>query len=198
MGDEPVRAQKLLEWQQTYWHDSYRLAPIQQSTDNDPSHYLEVTNTLSVDIKNIPFESLAHLAAISKVQISADKLELSPDFIRMGNASEAIWEHPLTDWFKKNVPAYQIAMTKIANRRGKQIVHKNLLIAKVRDLSLKVQIEKTFADSSSVVFLPNDFIAFPQGLLSHIQKLVTKSGYVIKTVRGGLRNWSFFIKISIF
>jgi hypothetical protein len=163
--------------------DYYRLAPIQEAIDKEPSRYLEVTDTLSVDLKNIPFESLAHLAAISKVQIGAGKLKFSPDFIRMGNAPEAIWEHPLTDWLKKNVPAYQTAMTKIAKRRGKQIVHKNLLIAKVRDLSLKVQIEKTFTDSSSVVFLPNDFIAFPPGLLSHIQKLVAKSGYVIKTVR---------------
>jgi len=165
--------------------DYYRLAPTEE-VHKEPSDYLEeeITNILSVDIKKIPLESLAHLASISRVRIIRGELELSPDFIRMGKASEEIWEHPLTDWLKKNVPAYQNAMTKIAKRRGKQIVHKNLLLAKVRDLSLRVQIEKTFADSSTVVFLPNDFIAFPEGNLSQIQKIVAKYGFVIKTVRG--------------
>ncbi|MEK8016641.1 MAG: hypothetical protein VSS75_007205 [Candidatus Parabeggiatoa sp.] len=44
-----------------------------------------------------------------------------------------------------------------------------------------MQIQKTFAESTSVVFLPNDFIAFPPDFFSEIQKLVTKSGYVIKS-----------------
>jgi hypothetical protein len=54
------------------------------------------------------------------------------------------------------------------------------MIARVKDLSLKVQIQKLFADPKSLVLLPNDFIAFPCDQLPAIQKLVEKSGHVIK------------------
>ncbi len=68
-------------------------------------------------------------------------------------------------------------------RWGKQIIHENMMIARVKDLSLKVQIENSFDDPKSLVSLPNDYIAFPCDLLPAIQKLVETSGHVIKKAR---------------
>ena len=165
--------------------DYYRLSPAPQPENSKADNYLTVSRdgAVEVNIKIIPYASLAHLAAISNLQIAAGKLKATPHFIRMGNVKEEIWNHPLTTWIKENSPAYQKVMTQIATRRGKRIVHDNLLLARVKDLSLKVQIQKKYANSTSVVFLPNDFIAFPPDFFVDIQKLVTKAGYVIKLVR---------------
>ncbi|MBW2739162.1 MAG: hypothetical protein JRE64_10020 [Deltaproteobacteria bacterium] len=70
----------------------------------------------------------------------------------------------------------------IEKRWGKQVVHQNLLVARVRDLSLKVAIQKAFTDSGKVVFLPDNFIAFPNDLTKKIEALVNKSGYVVKAI----------------
>ncbi|MDM8557784.1 hypothetical protein [Candidatus Parabeggiatoa sp. HSG14] len=162
----------------------YRLSPNLQQKEDNPSDYLTISNegAVNINMKNVPFDSLAHIAAISDLQISAYSLKATPNFIKMGNAKEAVCDHPLTHWIKENASIYQKMMAKIKTRRGQQIVHNDLLFAKVKDLSLRVQIQKKFADSTSVVFLPNDFIAFPFYFMDDIQKLVTKAGFVVKTV----------------
>jgi hypothetical protein len=63
-------------------------------------------------------------------------------------------------------------------RRGKTILHEGVTIARVSDLSLKVAIEKALG--SNVVSLKNDFIAFPRGLLGDVERVVKKSGHVVK------------------
>ena len=61
-------------------------------------------------------------------------------------------------------------------------MHQNLLVARVKYLSLKVAIRKAFADSGKVILLPNNFIAFPNDLTKKMEALVNKSGYVIKAI----------------
>ncbi|MCD4841292.1 MAG: hypothetical protein K8R08_04690 [Methanosarcinales archaeon] len=55
-------------------------------------------------------------------------------------------------------------------------------MARVKNLSLKIAIQKAFADSGKVILLSNDFIAFPNDLTKKMEALVNKSGYVIKTI----------------
>jgi hypothetical protein len=83
-------------------------------------------------------------------------------------------------WLRENVPAFRQTLETVEQRWGQQIVHTNLLIARVSDLSLKVQLERSFPEK--VVFLPNDYLAFPQRLLPEITKVVAKSGHVIRMV----------------
>ena len=78
--------------------------------------------------------------------------------------------------------AFAGAISMIEQRWGKLVVHQNLLVARVRDLSLKVAIQKAFADSGKVVFLPDNFIAFPNDLTKKMEALVNKSGYVVKAI----------------
>jgi hypothetical protein len=65
---------------------------------------------------------------------------------------------------------------------GKHIVHRDLLAAKVKNLSLMVALKKAYNGSAKVVFLPNDFIAFPRNELSTIENLVTRNGFAVKTM----------------
>jgi len=164
--------------------DYYQLPPIPQPDNSEPSSYLQVTSdgAIMVNMKTIPYEHLVHIAAFSDLQVAAYSLKATPNFIRMGNAQEDVWNHSITVWITENAAAYQQVMTKIAARWGQQIVHENLLLARVKDLSLKVQIQKNFTASASIVLLPNDFIAFPRVFFWDIQKFVNKAGYVVKTV----------------
>jgi hypothetical protein len=56
------------------------------------------------------------------------------------------------------------------------------MIATVKNLSLRVLLEKKFSDSKQVVTLSDEFIAFPLNLLPEIQKAVIKSGHAVKYV----------------
>ena len=56
------------------------------------------------------------------------------------------------------------------------------MIARVRDLSLKVLLEKKFTDTKKLVSLSDEFISFPVNLFPEIQRVVTKSGHAVKFV----------------
>ncbi len=165
----------------------YRL-PEESQTDTSPEHYLHTPagHPMTVNLETVPYDSLELLAQISNVQ-AADSgqpyLLASPDLIKIGNALESIRHRPLTQWLQENAPDFRQALETVEQRWGRQIVHENLLIAHVDDMVLKVQLEKAFADSADVVFLPNDYIAFPNLLLAEIAKVIAKSGHVIRTVQ---------------
>ncbi|MCP4544370.1 MAG: hypothetical protein GY832_45240 [Chloroflexi bacterium] len=164
----------------------YRL-PEEIQADTSPEHYLHTApdHPIVLNLETVPYDSLELLAQISNVQ-AADSgqphLVISPDLIKIGNVQESIRHHPLTQWLYENAPDFRQALETVEQRWGKQIVHENLLIAHVDDLVLKVQLEKAFPNPTDVVFLPNDYIAFPNHLLTAVEKVITKSGHVIRTV----------------
>ncbi len=137
---------------------------------------------LIVDLTTIPYKDLEALAGISDFKVIGSQLTAAPNMVRLGRIFNSICQGPLTIWLRDNAPCFGDAIKKAKARWGKQIIHQDLLVAKVRDLSLKVAIEKSFSDPTKLVFLPNDFIAFPRGLLGEIERLVTKSGFVVKSI----------------
>ena len=165
--------------------DYYRLAPPPANTGEDPARFLAVSaeSPLVVDLETIPYHSLEYLAKMTELKVSDSRLIALPHPIKMGRTSEALWQHPLTGWLRKHSTIFRKAIETIETRRGKQIIHTDLLLARVKDLSLKVELQKVFSDPGQLVLLPNDFIAFPQELLGDIQRLIGKSGYVVKTIR---------------
>lgn len=162
----------------------YQLAKFSEDADADPQHYLTFTadSELQIDLKHIPYQSLEYLAAISELQVVDSHLYAIPDLIKLGRVSEATWNHPLTLWLRNNSTAFRKIIETFEARRGKQIIHTNLMLARVRDLSLIVELEKAFSDLTQLLPLPNGFIAFPSERLVDVQKIIGKSGYVIKTI----------------
>lgn len=57
-------------------------------------------------------------------------------------------------------------------------------MAKVGDLSLRVAIQRAFEDYSNVIFLNDNYLAFPQDLLEPISQIVRQSGHVVKIQKG--------------
>ncbi len=137
---------------------------------------------LIIDLATIPYKDLEALAGISDFKVIGSQLTATPNMVRLGRVFNSICQEPLTIWLRDNVPCFGDAIKKVKARWGKLIIHQDLLVAKVRDLSLKVAIEKSFSDPAKLVFLPNDFIAFPRGLLGEIERLVTKLGFVVRSI----------------
>lgn len=174
---------KQVEADQTY----YRLpdADILAGAGLEPGRYLQLdsTQTLGVNLQLIPYQSLEYLARIATLQVVNQQLRAAPSLVKMGRAMPFLPTHPLAAWLQENVPAFAEALKIVRQRWGKQIVHQDLLIAKIKDLSLKVTLQKALTDSEQIIFLPHDFIAFPRGQAGAIEKLVNKAGHVIKWVK---------------
>lgn len=163
----------------------YRLHEEQSATTERPvDAFLLPDKKLNVivDLDAISIAELEELAAISDFKVVDTHLTATPNFIRFGRAYQDIYNSPLTAWLRKNVPAYDKVGRKVASKWGKQVIHTGLLIAKVNDLSLKVAIQKKFSNPSKIVFLPEDYIAFPKAYIGEIQSLVKKEGFVVKHV----------------
>jgi hypothetical protein len=73
-------------------------------------------------------------------------------------------------WLIEHTPPFAKAYVALNERRGKTILHEDVTIARVSDLSLKVAIEKSLG--CNVVSLQNNFIAFPPGFLPDVQRVV--------------------------
>ncbi|MCD5416546.1 hypothetical protein LR032_05590 [Candidatus Bipolaricaulota bacterium] len=163
----------------------YRLVDDLQSKSASPERYLQIEpdGSVVVDLQAVHYKAVDDLSQIATWQVHDSCLSAFPHVIKIGNAPTAVRDGTLALWLQENAPAFRTAMEQVTQRWGKQIVHENLLVARVKDLSLKVRIEKVFPDQRQVVFLPNDYIAFPCDLLALIEAVVRKSGHVIKRAK---------------
>ncbi len=165
----------------------YRLAPPLQSKDPQvsPDTYLSVTDKglVKVDLQTIPYEALESLIHISNLKVKQNCLTISADLNKFSEAPDALRNHALSIWLRDNTTEFKEMMALIDERWGKQIVHDNLFVARIRDLTLKVRLQQAFPDPKQLIMLSNEFIAFPRGLLPEIEKVVKKTGNVIKMVK---------------
>ncbi len=150
--------------------------------EDTPVHYLQTRpdGTVVLDLMTIPYTSLEVLASIAILDVHNSNLRATASLIKIGNALKTFRKNNVFEWLQENSSGFRIAIEMAQKRWGKHIIHENLMIARVKDLSLKVQIQNSFTDPKSLVSLPDDYIAFPCDQLPAIQKLVETSGHVIK------------------
>lgn len=115
--------------------------------------------------------------------ILGSQLQISPDLIAIGNAQSNIRNHPLTLWLSNISSLFRDVIEKVDKKWGKLVIHENLLVARIMDLSLVVKLQRSFPDQIKPI--TKNVIAFPRDSLPEIQKLVAGAGYVIKTVKEG-------------
>ena len=165
----------------------YRLPgdSLEDATSSPPEHYLQVEpdGTVTFNLMTIHYAALEVLASVAILDIHNSNLRATASIIKIGNALMAVRKKGAFAWLRENSSGFRTAIEMAEKRWGKQIIHEDLMIARVKDLSLRVQIEQVFTDSQSLVSLPNDYIAFPCDLLPVIQTLVEMSGHVIKKTR---------------
>jgi hypothetical protein len=165
----------------------YRLAPP-AAADAPPDQYLAVKgDAVAVDLDAVPFDALETLVGMSDQRpLPGDRplLLVTPNLVKLGRTAEAISGAsaalPVGDWLQKNAPAFHQAFATVRQRRGKTILHENLSVARVGDLSLKVALEKALGNR--VVSLGEEYIAFPTGAVAEVTRLVAQMGHVVKVV----------------
>jgi hypothetical protein len=130
-------------------------------------------------------EALEQLVAISDQQPAPSGravLLLTPNLVKLGRTGDNLESLAPADWLEKHSPEFRQAFETCRRRRGKTILHENLAVARVGDLTLKVAIERALGVHG--VPLGDEFIAFPRGLLGEVERVVAKSGHVVKEVSG--------------
>ncbi len=142
----------------------------------------EQENGVVADLTTVPFEMLEQVAAISDLKAGPEKakLLLTPNFFKLGRSNDGQLASGTICWLLEQTRSFAEASVRLSERRGKTILHENVYVAKVSDLSLQVAIKKALGPN--FVVLKNDFVAFPHGLLGDVQRVVKKSGHVIKEV----------------
>jgi hypothetical protein len=110
-----------------------------------------------------------------------DILQASPSPIKLGRATPQQRNAMLSLWLAKNVPAFGKALAAVNEKWGKTILHENLLIALVRDLNLRVQLQRELGQN--LILLSDHFIAFPIEFRPSVEKVLKKTGFVIKTIK---------------
>jgi hypothetical protein len=160
----------------------YRLAPP-AAGDAAPDRYLAVKgNEVSVDLEAVPFDALETLVRMSDQRPlpgGRPLLLLTPNLVKLGRTADTV-TLPLADWLQKNARAFHQVFETVQQRRGKTILHENLSVARVGDLSLKVALEKALG--SRIVSLGEEFIAFPSRAVAEVKRLVAQMGHVVKEV----------------
>ena len=162
----------------------YRLAP--NRPEPAPVHYLSAagqSDCVAVDLTTVPFDALESIVAISDQRMNSvikSTLLVTPNFVKLGRAEDDLLAAEPVQWLVEHTQPFAEAYVSLSERRGKTILHENVCIARVSDLTLKVAIEKALG--SKLVSLKNDFIAFPEGSLDEVRRVVKKSGHVVKEV----------------
>ncbi len=165
----------------------YRLAPEIDSADSPlPASvsWLEPApqnGTVKIDLRLIPFGQLELLNALMHLSAENGALLASPSSIKLGRATPQQRNSPLSAWLSENIPAFGKAIQTINAQWGKTILHENLLVARVRDLSLRVQLERELKDN--LILLNENFIAFPIESRASVEKVLKKTGFVVKTIK---------------
>ena len=87
----------------------------------------------------------------------------------------------------KHSSVFGAALDKLDAQWGRLVVHENLLVARVTNLSLRVALEQALATGGPAaeqpIRLADQYLAIPRGRLPEIEKAVRKAGHVIKMVR---------------
>ncbi|MEI6045145.1 MAG: hypothetical protein WCS37_12410 [Chloroflexota bacterium] len=169
----------------------YRLPDSRHIPQNlAPEDYLKILSDgrIMLILAKVPYEVLEILNQGTYLALDKGQLKIIPSLSKLMELSEAAREDPAMNYLKTHSAAFQALFEKLENQWGKLIIHENLLVARITDLSLRVQIKKAFGSmeenqSGRVAFLLEEYIAFPRTMLGDIEKLVKKSGHIIKTVQ---------------
>ena len=149
-----------------------------------PEEYLDTRDSSAVviDLEKVPLIALEQIAGIARLEARGGRLLAHPSFLKLSRASDEARRDPLLSWLQEHHKGFGGVLQAISGRKGKTFVHEGLLIARIKDLGLKLTIEKKLSDRGRIVTLSDELIAFPRDALGDVLPLVKKAGYVIKMV----------------
>lgn len=174
----------LLARQEAEGRTWYRLAPAAAVGDAPPERYLTVREEgVTVDLDTVPWEALETLLLLTDqraVPEGRPLLLVTPNLVKLGRAADTLAGLPLAAWLEEHAAPFRRAFETARLRRGKTVLHENLSVARVRDLSLKVALEKALG--ARIVPLGEEYLAFPAEAVAEVKRLVAQLGHVVQEV----------------
>ena len=137
--------------------------------------------SIKIDLNQVPLAELETLNALVKLQLDENAFYATPSLTKLGRAHPQQRNSPISLWLAEQVEAFGEALGIVNAKWGKTILHENLLFAKVRDLSLRIQLERELKDK--IIVLNEHFIAFPIDARANVEKVLKKTGFVTKTIK---------------
>ena len=144
------------------------------------SYLKQEKDKFMIELSNIPYSVLEQLARYGSFSVFQNKLMLSFDFASLVKMDADFLCSPLLSWMREKLPLLEHQVNQIQLKHGKILLHKNLILAKVNDLRVKAQLVKACQNMKDVLFLPNDFLAFPQSYRQELERIIKKNGYAIR------------------
>jgi len=140
-------------------------------------------DSVKIDLRLIPPNHLELLNILTHLSLDAERniLKAAPSLIKLGRATPEQRNSPLSLWLAEHVPAFGKALAAVNEKWGKTILHESLLFARIRDLNLRVQLERELGQH--LIVLSDHFIAFPLESRATVEKILKKTGFVAKTVK---------------
>ncbi len=135
---------------------------------------------LKIDLRLIPLQDLEILNATTHFELIDGVLHAFPSLLKLGRAQPQQRNSWLAHYLAENIPAFKETLETANNLWGKTLLHENLLVARVRDLSLRIQLERELKDK--IIILNEHFIAFPNEARPLVEKILKKTGFVTKTI----------------
>ena len=135
---------------------------------------------LKVDLRLIPLQYLEILNATAHFELIDGVLHAFPSLLKLGRAQSPQRNSWLAHYLAENIPAFKETLETANNLWGKTLLHENLLVARVRDLSLRIQLERELKDK--IIILNEHFIAFPNEARPLVEKILKKTGFVTKII----------------
>jgi hypothetical protein len=164
----------------------YRTAPPESLSASDdliaPTwlNFTPPSGKIRIDLHQIPLRQLELLQSLVQLEVEDGVLYATPNLLKLGRTTPAQRRTSLAQYLAGELPAFQEALNTANQRWGKTLLHENLLVARVRDLSLRVQLERELGPD--LVVLSEHFVAFPVNARASVEKILKKSGFVIKVV----------------
>ncbi len=162
---------------------SYRLPVEMKLAPSKFEDFLSLNpngDLLQIDSRKIPLDVLESLNQLAYLEWKSRQFTARLDPVKLGRATHEVRQSALGQWLAEQTADFGKIFEEVENRWGKTIVHHNLLIARVRDLSLRVQLERGL--KNDLILLSDEFVAFPYSLRSQVERILQKEGFVVRTV----------------
>ncbi len=159
----------------TVYHSDYEfLSPDEYLTDN--------IDGIALNIKKLPFVAAEVLSLSSIFNFKGGKYFVSPSITLINSCITKLKNDEVFMDICKKFPAFNKVISDHKRLYGKRIIHRNLYVAKVDDLSIRIMLEKKFTSPNQLVKLNDNHYAFPINNRKDIETMLKRSGHVIKVI----------------
>lgn len=167
----------------------YRLArPVYGTAPAELARHLStVEGKVLIDVERVPYEALEILNWVANFAPERGALRVTPSLVKLAQQWHNLGSHPFLRYLGTHSSVFGAALDKLDAQWGRLVVHENLLVARVTNLSLRVALEQALATGGPAaeqpIRLADQYLAIPRARLPEIEKAVRKAGHVIKLVR---------------